>query len=262
MTETWFDRIPLTVLFFVTVMLVLTSITIGFYAGLRRSKRAEHEMEGPIGSAVGAVLGLLAFILAFTFGIAASRFDARKHLLLDEVNAIGTAVLRADLLPEPHRTESRRLLTSYVDIRAGLAGQSPNLEQIITDSEALQKELWSHAVELAKADLNSDIGALFIESLNEVIDLHTSRVTVSLQYRIPIRIWMGLFLVTVLSMLAVGYQFGLKGRRNLVIHTVLALTFSAVVLLIADLDRATGGQLQVSQQPMLKLQETLGNKSE
>jgi hypothetical protein len=58
-------------------------------------------------------------------------------------------------------------------------------------------------------------------------------------------------------MTTVGYQFGLTGRRNPLIHGVLALAFSAVVLLIADLDRATAGGLQVSQEPMLKLQESL-----
>jgi CDP-diglyceride synthetase len=257
MTEIWFERLPLAALFFLTVVIVLASITIGYRVGLRRRKRTENEGEGPVGSVVGAVLGLLAFIMAFTFGIAASRFDARKQLLLDEVNAIGTAVRRADLLPEPHRTESRRLLKQYVDIRADLARQTMNIPQAIAASEALHDELWSHAVALARADLNSDIGALFVEALNQVIDLHTSRVTVALQYRIPVHIWMGLLLVTVLSMVAVGYQFGLSGRTNTLMHLVLALTFSAVILLIADLDRATQGALQVSQEPMLKLQEAL-----
>jgi hypothetical protein len=121
----------------------------------------------------------------------------------------------------------------------------------------LHDELWSHAIALAKADLNSDIGALFVESLNNVIDLHTSRVTVGLIYRIPLGIWKGLLLVTVLSMVAVGYQFGLTGRSNMLIHLVLAIAFSAVILLIADLDRATQGALQVSQQPMFKLHEEL-----
>jgi hypothetical protein len=146
---------------------------------------------------------------------------------------------------------------AYVDIRAGLANDSGNLPQAIADSEALHRALWAQATVLAKTNLDSDIGSLFVTSLNEVIDLHTSRVTVALQYRIPIRIWMGLFLVTVLSMTTVGYQFGLTGRRNPLIHGVLALAFSAVVLLIADLDRATAGGLQVSQEPMLKLQESL-----
>jgi hypothetical protein len=246
--------------FFLVVVIVLASLSTGYLVGLRRLKRVGNHDEGPIGSIVGAMLGLLAFILAFTFGITASRFDARKQLLLDEVNAIGTAVLRADLLPEPHATESRGLLKAYVDIRVAQGLQLKDIATAIADSEALKRELWSHAIQLAKADLNSHIGALFVESLNSVIDLHTSRITVALQYHIPLRIWMGLLSVTVLAMIAVGYQFGLTGRKNIVIALVLALAFAAVVLLIADLDRATQGALQVSQEPMLKLQEALNKQ--
>lgn len=257
MTETWLDRIPLGALFFLTTVIVLASITIGYWIGLRRNKRVGNPGEGPIGSVVGAMLGLLAFILAFTFGMAASRFDARKQLLLDEVNAIGTAVLRADLLPDPHATESRRLLKAYVDIRVDQTRMGGDIAAAIAESEALQLELWSHAIQLAKADLDSEIGALFVESLNSVIDLHTSRITVALQYRIPQRIWMGLLSLAVLTMMAVGYQFGLAGRHNILIALVLAMAFSAVVLLIADLDRGTQGALRVSQEPMLKLQEAL-----
>jgi hypothetical protein len=257
MTETWLDRIPLGALFFLTIVIVLASITIGYWIGLRRNKRVGNPGEGPIGSVVGAMLGLLAFILAFTFGMAASRFDARKQLLLDEVNAIGTAVLRADLLPDPHATESRRLLKAYVDIRVDQTRMAGDIAAAIAESEALQHELWSHAIQLAKADLDSEIGALFVESLNSVIDLHTSRITVALQYRIPQRIWTGLLSLAVLTMMAVGYQFGLAGRHNILIALVLAMAFSAVVLLIADLDRGTQGALRVSQEPMLKLQEAL-----
>jgi hypothetical protein len=260
MIETWFQRLPLAAVFSLAVVVVLASLSIGYRLGLRRFKHVEKLDEGPIGSIVGAMLGLLAFILAFTFGIASSRFDVRKQLLLDEVNAIGTAVLRADLLPEPHAAESRRLLKAYVDIRVAQGLQLKDIATAIADSEALQRELWSHAIQLAKADLNSDIGALFVESVNNVIDLHTTRITVALRYHIPLRIWMGLLSVTVLAMIAVGYQFGLSGRKNILIALVLTLAFSAVVLLIADLDRATQGALQVSQEPMLKLQEALNKQ--
>jgi hypothetical protein len=65
------------------------------------------------------MLGLLAFLLAFTFGMAASRFELRRELVLDEANAIGTAYLRAALVPEPHRTEIRTFLRDYVDSRLG-----------------------------------------------------------------------------------------------------------------------------------------------
>ncbi len=62
------------------------------------------------GSVIAVSLGLLAFMLAFTFGIAANRFDTRKQLVLDEINAIGTTYLRANTLPEPPRTKIRKLL--------------------------------------------------------------------------------------------------------------------------------------------------------
>ena len=64
-------------------------------------------IQAPVGAIVGAILGLLAFLLAFTFGMAASRFETRRELVLDEANAIGTTYLRAALLPEPHRVEVR-----------------------------------------------------------------------------------------------------------------------------------------------------------
>jgi hypothetical protein len=257
MVETWFQQLPLAAVFFLSVVIVLASLGIGYGVGLRRLKGTASHDGGPIGSIVGALLGLLAFILAFTFGISASRFDTRKQLLLNEVNAIGTAVLRADLLPEPHATESKRLLRTYVDIRVAHARRVKDIATAIAESEAVQRELWVHAIQLARTDFNTPLGALFVDALNTMFDLHTSRLTVAVQYRIPTRIWLGLLSVTVLAMIAVGYQFGLTGRRNLLIAAVLALAFSSVVLLIADLDRATEGALQVSQEPMLKLQEAL-----
>jgi hypothetical protein len=86
---------------------------------------------------------------------------------------------------------------------------------------------------------------------------HTERVTVGLQHRISPVIWTALYFTAALSMVAVGYQFGLSGARNVPMSVLLALTFSAVILLIADLDRATEGTLQVSLQPMLDLHKSL-----
>jgi hypothetical protein len=199
-------------------------------------------------------------MMAFTFGIMAARFDTRKELLLDEVNAIGTAYLRAGLLREPQRTETRRLMRQYVDLRVGLAmgkGGPETLREAIARSEAMQNSLWSHAEALAVADRSSQIDALFISALNETFDLHTKRVVVALQYRIPIVVWGVLLFVSVLSMAAVGFQFGLSGKRSLLANLALTLTFSAVTFLIFDLDRPTQGWFRVSQQPMIELQQKL-----
>src|SRR5690242_19734243 len=92
------DLFPLWVMFIATVTAVMLSVELGIWLGKYRSTRSEQEKDGPVGAIVGAVLGLLAFMLAFTFGLAASRFDARRIAVLDEANAIGTTYLRAEML--------------------------------------------------------------------------------------------------------------------------------------------------------------------
>jgi hypothetical protein len=93
------DFLPLWGLFATTVGVVLLAVEAGFRLGRWRHQRSEQEKEPPVGAMVGAILGLLAFPLAFTFGLAASRFDTRRELVLDEANAIGRTYLRAALLP-------------------------------------------------------------------------------------------------------------------------------------------------------------------
>ena len=101
------------------------------------------------------------------------------------------------------------------------------------------------------------IGGLFVESLNEVIDLDETRITAG-RNRIPDSIWLALYVVTVLSMAAIGYQFGLTGERSWPVTILLVMVFTAVILLIADLDRPQTGLIQVSQQPMIDLINKIG----
>ncbi|HMP97761.1 MAG TPA: hypothetical protein PKA51_12630, partial [Kiritimatiellia bacterium] len=183
---------------------------------------------------------------------------SRKQLLLDDVNAINTAAFRADLIQEPHRTSCRSLLKQYVDVRVRTAAdRGEGLADAIRVSEDLLARLWRHAIELARADLNSDIGALFVESINDVYQMNTSRLTVAIHYHIPPIIWTVLGLLTILSMIGVGYQFGVLECRSNTAILILAFSFSLVVGLIADLDRSTTGLLKVSQKPMLDLQARL-----
>jgi len=106
------DVFPLWGLFLTVVVLVLAAIEGGYRLGSCRHRQSGREKEAPVGAMVGATVGLLAFMLAFTFGMAASRFDTRKQLVLDEANAIGTTYLRTAMLPEG-RDEIRALLRSY-----------------------------------------------------------------------------------------------------------------------------------------------------
>jgi hypothetical protein len=250
------DYCPLWGLFVATVAIVILSVEGGFRLGKYRRRRSDQEKDAPVGAIVAATLGLLAFMLAFTFGLAATRFDARRMVVLEESNAIGTAYLRAGLLPEPHRAELRRLLREYVDARLH-AVQSQAIEAGTSKSADLHHALWSQTTQVAAMDSRSILTGLFIQSLNEVIDLHSKRVLLGLRNRISEIIWLALYFIAILAMGALGYQEGLAGSRRSLAVLALALTFSAVMLLIADLDRPAEGLLRVSQQALVDLQNSL-----
>jgi len=253
MTASLLDRLPLWALFCVPFVSILAAIEVGFRFGSARARAQEHEPPAPVGAVVGATLGLLAFMIAFTFNSTWSRFEARKSLLLDEVNAISTAYLRADLLPESQRDATRRLLREYVDLRANVASlvrQPDGLQQIIVRSEQIQNELWR---QVRAAAATSQAPPVFVNTLNTVFELHTKRVLFAARYRIPTVIWSTLCIASFLAMVGVGFNFGLHARRSVVANVVIAIMFSVMLAMIADLDRPLTGLLNVSQEPMIEL---------
>ncbi|MBC7852518.1 MAG: hypothetical protein IAF94_03695 [Pirellulaceae bacterium] len=218
-------------------------------------KKNDKDPEAPLGSLVGAMLGLLAFILAFTFGVTASRLEARKQLVLDESNAIGTTYLRAGLLPQTQGLEVRRLLREYVEVRLTVTPE--NVQEALNKSEEIHGRLWSQTKSLVQEEMDSEVRSLFITSLNELIDLHQSRLTVGVEYRLPESVWLAVYLLSALSMLAVGYQVGMSGVRRMQGTTVLGVAFSLVIVMIADIDRPGEGLIQVSQQPIADVQRMM-----
>jgi hypothetical protein len=250
------DRIPLWVVFAASVAMVLLSYEAGFRAGRWRSRRPSHEQEVVVRSMVGSMLALVTFILAFTFWIAATHFDAARQAKLNEANAIRTAYLRADMLPEPHRAEIRDLLREYVDVR--LEGvRSGNIEQAISRSEELHSQLWSQAI-AAREKVSSPIFAgHIIQSLNDVIALHARRVTVGLEFRIPNQIWYVLYTIVALASASIGCHAGLTGASRPLLVTAFVLIISVVMVLITDLDSPRRGALRVSQQVLVDLRRTM-----
>lgn len=239
-----------------TVVLIVLSAAAGFFAG-RRAHRKRGDSEAPVGSTVGATLGLLAFILAFTFGMAASKHDARRKLVLAQANAIGTAALRADLLPDEHGAAVEPLLAEYVDQLLTATHEPDRIPELMVSTDALLQDLWGIASDAARAGPTSST-SLFAGAVNQVIDLHAERIAVGVRDRIPRALWLGLYMLTVLSMTAVGYHAGLGGTARLTPLAMLVLAFATVVLLIADLDHPQQGFLTVSQAPMVDLARTLG----
>jgi hypothetical protein len=250
------DYLPLWALFMATLVVALLSFEGGFWVGRRWSQRSEHEQEIVVRGLVGGMLGLEAFMLAFTFGAAAAHFDARRQAVLNEANTIRTAYLRADFLPEPHRAEIRNLLREYVDVR--LEGvQSGKIEQAIARSEELHNQLWSQASASREKTPSPAFAIQFIQSLNEIFALHSRRVIAGLEFRIPNIIWIVLYAITALAAASIGYHSGLTGRNRPLVAIAIILAFSAVILLIEDLDRPLNGFLEVSQQALVDLQRKM-----
>jgi hypothetical protein len=214
------------------------------------------EEDGPVSAMVGSILGLLAIMLAFTFHLAAKRFDARRQAVLAEANAIGTTYLRARLLPDPERSENTDLLRRYTEIRVQSVADS-RIAEGIARSKDLHAQLWSRAMAAAETDRRSIMTGLFLQSLNEVINLHSERVFVGLRSRIPVSIWLALLTLAVFEMASMGYQAGLSGTRRSPEIPILTLAFAGVLFLIVDLDRASEGSLRVSQQPLIDLLKTM-----
>jgi len=249
------DAMPIWAVFIVTQLIILLSVEVGYRLGNYRRSRSENEKEGVVGAMAGSTLGLLAFVLAFTFGLAAARFDTRRQVLLDEANAIGTTYLRAAMLPE-RGEKIRTLLRDYVDTRLN-AVQSGHVDEGVRRSEQLQGELWEEAVSIAANHSTSIVVGLYIQSLNEMIDLHAKRVTAGIRNRVPGPIWAALFAVAVFSFAAMGYHAGLSRTSRSPAGFAVAVTFAVVIVLIADLDRPQEGVLRVSQQALIDLQQSM-----
>jgi hypothetical protein len=248
------DAVPIWMLFVATLLIAVLSFEGGFQVG--RLRLTEQDQEVVVRGLVGGMLGLLAFMLAFTFGVAATHFDARRQNLLNEANAIRTAYLRADLFPEPNRTEIRNLLREYVDVR--LAGiYSGNVEQAIARSEELQDQLLSQVGALREKVPSPAFTSDFNPSLNEIITLHGRRVITGLEFRIPSFIWIVLFAIMSLASASIGYHSRLTGSKRPLVVLAFILAFSAVIVLIEDLDRPMNGFLEVSQRAMVDLQRKM-----
>jgi len=246
--------LPIWGVFIATLVLVSLSVE-GGYRWARYKKRSEVEEEAPVGAMVGATLGLLAFLLAFTFGMAADVFHERKLALLDEANAIGTAYLRTGLISEPHRTEVREILREYVDERLQWAGVEK--VKVGRSSNALLNQLWAQAAVVGEKNPGSEVVALFIDSVNQVIDLQAKRVMLRQRSRIPGIFWAVLYVIAILALASMGYHGGVAGTNRSPVTLAVAIAFSAVIVLIADLNRPGEGLIDVSQQAMIDLRDSM-----
>jgi hypothetical protein len=251
------DPISVPAVFVVLVLLLFVAFEVGFWIGRWWQVRTPEETEGPTGTLVGGLLALMAFLLAITMSMASDRFDTRRGLVIEEANDIGTTYLRAGYLPAPAADQSRALLREYVPLRINTDDRQ-QLAANFARSQQIHDELWAIAQQLAIDNPDSDLISLYVESLNETIDIHETRATALIYARVPETVLILLIIGSALTLGIVGYSAGLTKRRGVLSAVVLVVFLAAVLTLVVDLDRPTNGFIQVGQQPMIDLMEQVG----
>lgn len=245
----------------VVMVLMLLATEIGFSCGKRVRQLHEH-VRSQISILQAAILGLLALLLGFTFSMSMIRYDARKQLVLDEANAINTAYLRSKLLDETLSRQVATLLGRYVDVRIAFYRTEPedeNFQNILTETDALHEALWDKAILAGKKEPESETVPLYIQSVNDVIELHAKRLA-AIDNHVPSLIFLLLYFVAGLSMALVGYGFGLGGERNFLVTIMTAILIASVILLIVDLDRPRRGLVSIGQKSLIDLRGSIHNE--
>ena len=257
MAQNSFDLLPLWVIYIGFLILFFLSVELGFT--ICRTRRngdpkvnESRKLHGRI--VLGGIFTLVAFLLAFTFSMAGSQYSTRRNLILDHANAIGSTYLRSKPMPEPHRSKINNLLQEYAKIRFNI--DEDNFTDMMQTTERLEQQIWTEAILITQKD-NSPIVSIFLQSLNEMIDLHAKRLNIIRWTRIPLMMILTLAFIATILMVLYGYILGLGKRRDIITRSVLILAFATVFLLVIDLDRPHGGIFKISQQPMVEVYKSM-----
>jgi hypothetical protein len=264
MLEKLFQAENLPILFGFSIVLFLLIFEAGYRIGRKRRTAIDEPTRAWVTAIYSAILAMLGLLLGFSWAMAQQRFEARRQLVVEEANAIGTTYLRAQWLPQPHRGDVSNLLRQYVDVRLPKDFESRNPEEVVREtsvlSERLQDQLWVQAVDLAQKN-PTPVVALFLSSLNETIDLHAKRLA-EFRNRVPESVLLLLYLFATVAMLITGYGSGLRTVRCVLPTVAMVVLLSTSLFVIVDLDRPQQGLINVSQESMIRLQQKLMAGSE
>ena len=225
--------------------MIVGATALGVFLG-RRVRHLAETLAEPFGVLQGALLGLVALVLAFGMSLALSRYDDRRATVVEEANTIGTTWLRAQTLPEPERSRSLSLLIDYTESAIRLADNIPGSDEeeaASADEEELQRGLWALAGQALDDAPQDSAPRLYVETLNEMIDAQAVRVA-ALNNRVPDAVLLLEVLGAALALGLLAAYLAIVGRGILAVS--LASVLVAFLLLVTfDLDRPTRGMIQV-----------------
>ena len=243
----------------VVVAILFGATGLGIWIGRVLSRR-KSGLKEPLGIVQAALVGLVALLLAFGLTMAVGRYQARRDAVVLEANAIGTTYLRAQTLAEPIRGESLELLKRYGDARIALSESVPDsapFRAAAQQSVEIQNSLWALAGDALNQAPMASAPRLYVETLNEMIDAHTTRVA-ALDNRIPSPV---LWLQILASALALGVlaMFLASHERGVMMALLAAGLVAVMLLVILDLDRPHRGMITIPDGPIVVARDSMND---
>lgn len=232
------------------------AIELGYRLGKPVQIRESETTRTQINAIQGSLLGFLALILGFTLSLSLQRFDSRSEAVVDEANAIGTAWLRAQLLPDSVRTQVQDKLRQHVDLRVRGAGidlaHESDRDSVLSATNRNLDAIWVLALQAAAEKPEVVVSGLFIQALNDMIDSYGRR-DAALARHVPYEILFLLFATFVLTGGVVGYAAGVAGHRPSITTHVLVILIVVLSFVILDLDRPRRGLIRIDQSSLVDL---------
>jgi hypothetical protein len=241
---------------------ILLFLEIGHRINLRRLRRDPESSRTGLGTIEGAVFALLGLLLAFSFHGAASRFDARRALIVQEANAVGTAYLRIDMLPAAAQPGIRNSFRAYLDSRLAAYGKLPDIEAAMVElarSVSLQREIWGQAVAAVRSE-GAHPGAVVavLPAINQMIDIATTRTMAARTHPPPV-LYALLFGLALACALLAGLGMTGGRRRNWVHIAGFAIIVVLTVYVTLDLEYPRLGLIRVDafDQVLVEVRESM-----
>jgi hypothetical protein len=230
---------------------------LGYALGVYLRKHSDTYRE-PFGVLQGALLGLVALLLAFGLSLAIGRYEDRRAALVAEANAIGTSFLRAQLVAEPERSQSLALLRDYTDLAIQVTYEIPGSSSMARTTAAegvLQRRLWRLAGRSIAAAAVASAPRLYVDSLNETFDDQSARLA-GLNNRVPNAVLAIEVIAAAIALGLLALHISLLGRG--LAPVLLAAALVSVVLLVTfDLDRPTRGLIKVPAAPLIAVRASM-----
>lgn len=235
-------------LYFAIAMLLgmVMCLDLGWRIGKWRLAK-EPGTESGVGAMEGAIFALFGLLLAFTFSGAAGRFDERRDLIMQEANAIGTAYLRVDLLPEPAQPALRALFREYLEARLATYRRGADDATVAAEyqrSLSLQSEIWRLSTAAAQQSGMPAVMSLVMPALNDMFDITTTRLAATRKHP-PATIFGMLFGLGLMASLVAGYSLAGSRHRPWFHSWAFATVIAATVYVIMDIEYPRRGLIRV-----------------